>query len=123
MTIEEFQKIVLEINKQFMDFQAKCEEFTLSGIKDHYKSQVQSNMELLDANLDNAMFSLTEKQRDEISLLLKYQVKNLRKSLLNHCSAEYRDLISKVQQERQQEQQRKQHPYTQINNDEPLDIR
>ena len=110
MTIEEFQKNVLEINTQFMQFKIQCAKLTASGntiALNMFKKDSQVNIEMLHACLDNAMVLLPEEKREKMSQALKLQTKNLKADLVKFCSDQYKQSFTQVKEARNKIEQEK----------------
>lgn len=91
MTIEEFQKQVLEINAQWTNIKAQAMNIATSGnetLKESYLENVQNNIQLLHASLYTAIDQLTEQQIKNSSWLIAH-ARAIAREMLRSCSEDY----------------------------------
>ena len=96
MLAEEFQKQILEINSQFLQYQTEKYNVkaTNGSLSEEFKSATQTSVEMLHSLLVGAKQMLTKEEQKKIPELLKFTYSRLGREILKCCGEEYKNAFS-----------------------------
>ena len=103
MTIEEFQNQLLKINSDWIAIQTQIAGFDMAGqieLKEKFLASIHLSIELMHANLDLLLNSLSKEQKAELPAHLRAPAATLKANMFKLCGSHYQQEFIAAKEER-----------------------